>query len=110
MTEAMERPVVTPERAEQGEKKNFAQRFFERWNTELKRVSDGINEADREARLKLQTLNADVLRRAGLKETAYGVALTSLSTATAGFGAGLGLVLGAMGGIVPGAAIGVVGG
>ncbi|MDP1722156.1 MAG: hypothetical protein Q8L37_03025 [Candidatus Gottesmanbacteria bacterium] len=103
MTETMDRPVMTPERAE---KKNFAERFFERWNTELKKVSDGINEADREARLKLQTLNADVLRRAGLKETAYGIALTSLSTATAGFGAGLGALGGAVGGGLAGGVIG----
>lgn len=94
---------MNPEKAE---KKNFAERFFERWKVELKKVSDGINEADREARVKLQTLNADVLRRAGLKETAYGVALTSLSTATAGLGAGIGMLGGAVGGGLAGGAIG----
>lgn len=103
MTEKGELSIGQPEKAE---KKNVAERFFERWNVELKKVSDGINEADREARLKLQTLNADVLRRAGLKETAYGIALTSLSTATAGFGAGLGMLGGAVGGGLAGGAIG----
>lgn len=99
--------MVQPEKAE---KKNVAQRFFERWNVELKKVSDGINAADREARVKLQTVNADVLRRAGLRETAYGVALTSLQAATAGFGASVGGLAGFGAGLVSGASIGAVGG
>lgn len=91
---------------EGGKKKEAHVRFFDRWKREWDRAYKSIDEADREARQKLATLNADVLRRAGLKETAYGVLLTSLSTATAGFGAGLGMLGGAVGGGLAGGAIG----
>lgn len=96
--------------SEAGKKKEEHVRFFERWKHELDRAMKSIDEADREARQKLATLNADVLRRAGLRETAYGIALTSLNVITAGFGAGLGLLGGAAGGAAVGAAIGGIGG
>jgi hypothetical protein len=98
---------IAPEKAE---KKNFAARFYDRWKRELARVGESLERADEEARLKLQTLNADVLRRAGLRESAYGVALTSLHAATAGLGATIGGLAGAIGGAAAGGVIGGVGG
>ena len=94
----------------EAEKKNIAVRFFERWQKEFTRAKDAINASDHEARAKLATLNADVLRRAGLRETAYGIALTSLNVVTAGFGAGLGMLGGAVGGAATGAVLGGIGG
>lgn len=95
---------------EVGKKKEAHVRFFERWKHEWDRAMKSIDEADREARQKLATLNADVLRRAGIRETAYGIALTSLNALTAGLGAGLGMLGGAVGGAATGAVVGGIGG
>lgn len=95
---------------EGGKKKEAHVRFFDRWKREWDKAYKSIDEADRDARQKLATLNADVLRRAGLRETAYGFALTSLNVATAGFGAGLGMLGGAVGGAATGAVLGGIGG
>lgn len=99
-----------PGNPETGKKQEAHVRFFDRWKREWDRAYKSIDEADRDARQKLATLNADVLRRAGLRETAYGVALTSLNVATAGFGASLGMLGGALGGAATGAVLGGIGG
>lgn len=95
---------------EGGKKKEAHVRFFDRWKREWDKAYKSIEEADGEARQKLATLNADVLRRAGLRETVYGVALTSLNVATAGFGSVLGMLGGAVGGAATGAVLGGLGG
>lgn len=109
MTEGTREGVVQA-KPEVEKKKGFAERFFSRWRMELKRAGEAINESDRQAREKLATLNADVLRRAGFRQTAYGVALTALHAASAGFGASLGMIGGGLTGGLGGAAIGAIGG
>lgn len=103
MVEHTGESVQTPEG---GKKKEAHVRFFERWKFEFNRAKDAINDADREAREKLTTLSADVLRRAGLRQTAYGFALTPLHAV----GAGLGSLVGAIGGGAVGAIGGGIGG
>lgn len=87
---------------EGGKKKEAHVRFFERWQKEFNRAKEAINAGDQEARTKLTKLSADVLRRAGLRQTAYGIALTPLHAV----GAGLGSLLG----IIGGGAVGAIGG
>lgn len=97
-----------PGNPETGKKQEAHVRFFERWKMEWDKALTSIDQADREAKSKLLTLNADVLRRVGFRQTIYGVALTSIQTATAGLGAGVGFVAGALGGGAVGAGIGGV--
>lgn len=103
MVEHTDESVHNPE---VGKKKEAHVRFFERWQKEFNRAKEAINVADQEARTKLTTLSADVLRRAGLRQAAYGFALTPLHAV----GAGLGSMLGIIGGGITGAIGGGIGG
>lgn len=101
MSELREIPGVQPEKAE---KKDRAERFYERWWREYVVTSDAEKKVNEEARLKMRELSAPELTRIGFKQVLYGYALTAIHGVGSALGGALGFVTG---GLVGGAAGGV---